>query len=192
MPRVLSQMVALGTPAPSFSLPDPEGKLHSLDDAADAKAVLVVFLCNHCPFVKHLADELAAITSRYAPQGLATFGIMSNDVASHPDDAPEKMSAEAQARGYSFPYLFDADQEVAKSFKAMCTPDFFLYGTDRTLVYRGQFDDSRPDSGTATGDDLDAAIEAIIYGDPVPAEQMPSTGCNIKWREGNEPDYVNT
>ena len=190
MPRVLSQMVELGTPAPSFSLPDPEGRMHSLDDAANAKAILVVFLCNHCPFVKHVADELAAMTRKYAAEGLVTFGIMSNDITNHPDDSPEKMASEAQARGYTFPYLHDSNQEVAKAFKAMCTPDFFLYGPDRTLIYRGQFDDSRPDSGNATGDDLDAAIEAAIFGDPVPAEQMPSMGCNIKWLPGNEPDYA--
>ena len=190
MPRVASQMVELGTPAPDFSLPDPTGAMHALSDAADSKAVLIVFLCNHCPFVKHLADELAAMTSKYASDGLVTFGIMPNDIESHPDDGPEHMAAEATSRGYTFPYLYDKDQSVAKAFKAMCTPDFFLYGPDRTLVYRGQFDDSRPDNGTATGDDLDAAIEAVIYGDPVPAEQMPSLGCNIKWRPGNEPDYV--
>ena len=190
MPRVLSQMVELGTPAPSFSLPDPEGRMHSLDDAANAKAILVVFLCNHCPFVKHVADELAAMTRKYAAEGLVTFGIMSNDITNHPDDSPEKMASEAQARGYTFPYLHDSNQEVAKAFKAMCTPDFFLYGPDRTLIYRGQFDDSRPDSGNGTGDDLDAAIEAAIFGDPVPAEQMPSMGCNIKWLPGNEPDYA--
>lgn len=183
-------MVELGTPAPSFSLPDPEGRMHSLDDAAGAKAILVVFLCNHCPFVKHVADELSAMTRKYAAEGLVTFGIMSNDITNHPDDSPEKMASEAQARGYTFPYLHDANQEVAKAFKAMCTPDFFLYGPDRTLIYRGQFDDSRPDSGNATGDDLDAAIEAALFGDPVPAEQMPSMGCNIKWLPGNEPDYA--
>ena len=190
MPRVLSQMVELGTPAPSFTLPDSNGTMHSLDDAAEAKAILVVFMCNHCPFVKHLADELAAMTTKYSAEGLKTFGIMSNDIESHPEDGPEKMAAEVTSRGYTFPYLFDADQEVAKAYKAMCTPDFFLYGPDRILAYRGQFDDSRPDNGSATGDDLDAAIEAILFGDPVPAEQMPSLGCNIKWRPGNEPDYV--
>jgi peroxiredoxin len=184
-------MVALGTPAPPFSLQDPEGVVHGLDDAADHPVVLIAFICNHCPFVKHLADELAALSDDYASRGVRTFAIMPNDVDEYPDDAPKLMAVEAQARGYSFPYLHDADQSVAKAYHATCTPDFFIYGPERTLLYRGQFDDSRPDSGTADGKDVRGALDDVLANRPIAAEQKPSLGCNIKWKTGNAPTLNN-
>lgn len=189
MPRVESQMIDLATPAPMFTLPDASGALHSLSDAADAKAILVVFLCNHCPFVKHLADALSAMAREFQPAGLATFGIMPNDIETHPDDGPVHMLEEAAARNYPFPYLLDQDQAVAKAYRAMCTPDFYLFDAEHLLVYRGQFDDSRPDAGVANGADLRAAIEATLSGSTPSADQRPSLGCNIKWIPGAEPAY---
>lgn len=182
MPRVESQMIALGTLAPAFRLPDGTGSMVALEDAIDAKAILVAFICNHCPFVKHLADPLASMAKEFAGQGLATFGIMSNDIVNYPDDGPEEMVREAAARGYEFPYLLDEDQSVAKAYQAMCTPDFYLFGEDKKLVYRGQFDDSRPGDGEATGKSLREAIERTLKGESVDeAGQRPSLGCNIKW-----------
>jgi len=181
-------MVELGTSAPWFSLPDSEGHIHSLDDASDSPVVLIAFICNHCPFVKHLADELAALSKEYSSQGVATFAIMSNDVDTYPDDAPPRMREEAQMRNYEFPYLHDADQGIAKAYQATCTPDFFVYGPERTLVYRGQFDDSRPDSGTADGKDLRNALDDALAGRPVTHPQKPSLGCNIKWKPENNPN----
>ncbi len=188
MVAVNSQMLPLGTRAPDFSLPDPDGSLHALADAANA--YLVMFICNHCPFVKHVRAELARIGRDYAPKDVALYAINSNDVETHPDDSPERMRDEIREQGYTFPYLYDADQSVAKAYRAACTPDFFLFDANRSLVYRGQLDDSRPSNGIpVTGRDLRAALDAVLTGRNVDEEQVPSIGCNIKWRPGNEPDY---
>lgn len=179
-----SKMVPLGTKAPHFRLPDPSGKYYSLDDFADKPALLVMFICNHCPYVKHIRSALAQFAREYIPKGLAIVAINSNDITQYPEDSPEKMAEEARAAGYIFPYLFDETQEVAKAYGAACTPDFFLYDKERKLVYRGQFDDSRP--GTAlppTGADLREAVDAVLEGRPVSAQQKPSLGCNIKWKQ---------
>lgn len=190
MARTLSTMLPLGTKAPDFSLVNVDGRTVSLADFAGRPALLVVFLCNHCPFVKHLADQLEELTSAYIAKGMGVVGISSNDVANYPADSPEQMVAEAEARGYQFPYLYDETQEVAKAYRAACTPDFFLFDGDQKLVYRGQFDDSRPDSGIpVTGADLRAAVDAVLAGRQPSAEQRASLGCNIKWKPGNEPDY---
>lgn len=192
MVKTASTMVELGSPAPDFSLLNVDGQTVSLAELGPAKAVLIVFMCNHCPFVKHVADELTRLALDYMPQGLAMVGINSNDTDKHPDDSPEQMVHEAEMRGYPFPYLFDETQEVAKAYHAACTPDFFLYDADKTLVYRGQLDSSRPGNGQPlTGKDLRAAIDAVLGGNPVPAPQIPSIGCNIKWKEGMEPAYFN-
>jgi peroxiredoxin len=187
-----SNMVPLGTTAPAFSLPDAVcGQAVSLHDFEGKPALLVMFLCNHCPFVKHVRAELARIGRDYQERGLAVVAISSNDVSKYPDDSPEKMREESEAAGYTFPYLYDETQEVAKAYKAACTPDFYLYDRQRKLVYRGQLDDSRPRNGLPlTGRDLRAAIDAVLTGKPAPAQQMPSIGCNIKWKSGNEPDYA--
>ena len=190
MVRVPSQMIELGSEAPPFTLPDPAGRMHALEDAADARGIVVAFMSNHCPFVKHLADEFSAFARSFIDSGGAVFAIMSNDVAGYPDDAPDRMAQEVKDRGYVFPYVHDAEQSVAKAYGATCTPDFFLYGPDRRLVYRGQFDDSRPGSGVATGEDLEAAAAALLSGASPLDVQKPSVGCNIKWRAGNEPDYA--
>lgn len=182
MPRIPSTMVQLGTPCPDFNLPDPSGRMHGLSDAGEAPAVLVAFICNHCPFVKHIADRMAVLIAEFGEEGLVTFAINSNDFEAHPEDAPPRMAEETIARGYGFPYLIDEDQSVAKAFDAACTPDFFLYDQDRNLVYRGQFDETRPGEGEAHGADLECAIEAVLERRPVPAEQHPSLGCNVKWR----------
>ena len=190
MVMTASTMLVLGTQAPSFSLPDIDGSIVSSADFADAKGLLVIFMCNHCPFVIHLRSALAEFGEEYQAKGLALVGISSNDVSTHPDDSPEKMAEEARSAGYTFPYLFDETQDVAKAYRAACTPDFFLFDQDRALVYRGQFDDSRPESGIpVTGIDLRAACDAVLAGNQVPETQKPSIGCNIKWREGSEPDY---
>jgi peroxiredoxin len=190
MARTPSTMLPLGTKAPEFSLVNVDGRTVSLADFADAPALLVVFMCNHCPFVKHLADALAQFTSEYLTKRLAVVGINSNDVANYPADSPEQMVREAEERGYRFPYLYDETQEVAKAYRAACTPDFFLFDRDRRLVYRGQFDDSRPDNGKAiTGADLRAAVDAVLAGKKPGEQQRPSIGCNIKWKPGNEPEY---
>ncbi len=184
-------MVPLGTPAPRFSLPEPAtGRTVSLDDFRDAPALLVVFLCNHCPYVKHIRHALADFAREYQPRGLAVVGINSNDASQYPDDAPDKMVEEVREVGYTFPYLYDETQEVAKAYRAACTPDFFLYDRERRLVYRGQFDDSRPGNEVpVTGRDLRTAADAVLAGRPVPQDQKPSLGCNIKWKPGNEPEY---
>ena len=183
-----STMLSLGTTAPPFSLPDTDGATVSLDDFAGRKALVVIFMCNHCPYVKHLADGLAALGRDYGPRDVGIVAISSNDVDTHPDDSPAKMKEEKAARGYAFPYLFDDIQEVAAAYEAACTPDFFLFDADRRLVYRGQFDDSRPGSDEpVTGADLRAALDAVLAGQPVTDEQKPSLGCNIKWKPGNEP-----
>jgi peroxiredoxin len=191
MVRVPSTMVELGSPAPDFSLPEPAtGRTVSRDDFASAPALLVAFLSNHCPFVKHVAAGLADFADEYRAKGLAMVAICANDAASYPDDSPPKMAQEVERRGYSFPYLFDESQDVAKAFRAACTPDFFLYDATRKLVYRGQFDDSRPSLDVpVTGADLRAACDAVLAGRAPAAEQTPSVGCNIKWKAGNAPPW---
>ncbi|QKT02953.1 thioredoxin family protein [Ectothiorhodospiraceae bacterium 2226] len=185
-----STMLALGTPAPDFALPDPTGRQYTLADFADQPALLVVFMCNHCPYVKHIRSELARFAADYQPRGLAVVGINANDISQKPDDSPAKMAEEARSVGYTFPYLFDETQAVAKAYMAACTPDFFLFDKARRLVYRGQFDESRPGNNLpVTGNDLRAAAEAALAGEPLPADQKPSIGCNIKWKPGNEPPY---
>ncbi len=190
MVRTASTMLPLGTAAPAFSLPDTNGKTVSLGDFAAAPALLVMFICNHCPYVKHVAPGLAELTREYQGRGVAVVGINSNDVENYPDDAPAKMAQEVRQRGYTFPYLYDETQQVAKVYHAACTPDFFVFDKDRKLVYRGQMDSSRPGGGVSvTGEDLRAALDAVLAGKPVRKEQRPSMGCNIKWKPGNEPDY---
>jgi peroxiredoxin len=185
-----STMLSLGTTAPQFQLPDPDGNVVSLEDIKVAKALLVIFICNHCPFVKHIRQGLSAFGREYGNRGLAIVAINSNDVENYPDDSPAKMKDEALEAGYTFPYLYDETQEVAKSYRAACTPDFFLFDAERQLVYRGQFDDSRPSNALpVTGDDLRAAADAVLAGQLVPEGQKPSIGCNIKWKAGNAPDY---
>jgi peroxiredoxin len=183
-------MLPLGTKAPDFSLPNVDGRTPSLDDFKGAKAYLIVFMCNHCPYVKHIAPELARLAREYQKKGVAVVGINSNDVASHPDDSPEQMAREVESRGYTFPYLYDATQKVAHAYHAACTPDFYVFDKDRKLAYRGQLDSSRPDSGVPlTGKDLRGALDAVLAGKPAADDQKPSIGCNIKWKPGNEPDY---
>jgi len=183
-------MVELGTEAPGFSLPDTSGKTVSLEDFKDAEALLVMFICNHCPFVKHVRDGLAKLGNDYKGRGLAIVAINSNDVSNYPEDSPEEMAKEAKSAGYSFPYLYDETQEVAKAHRAACTPDFFLYDRERRLVYRGQLDDSRPGNNLpVTGADLRAAVDAVLAGGAPSADQKASIGCNIKWKPGNEPKY---
>ncbi len=190
MVRTPSTMLPLGSPAVDFSLVNVDGQTLGFSDVAGTRGTLVMFICNHCPFVKHVADQLAMLGREYLPRGLGMVAINSNDVATHPADSPEQMVRESEERGYGFPYLFDETQEVAKAYRAACTPDFYVFDADRRLVYRGQLDDSRPDSGIpVTGADLRRAVDAVLAGEPVPEAQQPSIGCNIKWRPGNEPDY---
>jgi peroxiredoxin len=190
MVRTPSTMLPLGTQAPDFKLMNVDGREVELADFAGKPALLVMFMCNHCPFVIHVAEELARLSSEYMARGVAVVGINSNDTATHPADSPERMVAEAEERGYQFPYLFDETQEVAHEYRAACTPDFFLFDQDRKLVYRGQLDDSRPGNGVpVTGKDLRAALDAVLAGRKPAEEQRASLGCNIKWKAGNEPDY---
>jgi peroxiredoxin len=190
MTATLSAMHSLGTEAPDFRLPDATGKVVSISDFEDSPALLVIFMCNHCPYVKHVRAVLARMTRQFQAEGVAVVGINSNDVASYPDDSPEKMRDEAAAAGYTFPYLYDETQEVAKAYGAACTPDFFLYDAQRRLVYRGQMDDSRPGNcRPVTGAELRAAVSAVLAGEPLSQEQRPSMGCSIKWKPGNEPGY---
>jgi peroxiredoxin len=190
MVRTPSTMLPLGTTAPDFGLPNVDGRIVSLADAAGPKGTVVMFICNHCPFVKHVADQLAALGRDVMPLGVGVVAISSNDVSTHPADSPEQMVHEAEDRGYPFPYLYDESQEVAKDYHAACTPDFFLFDASRKLVYRGQLDASRPGNDIpVTGVDLRAAIDAVLAGRPVATEQRPSLGCNIKWKPGNEPAY---
>jgi len=190
MAETPSTMLALGTKAPAFHLADPHGKWVSSDDFKDSAALLVVFMCNHCPYVKHIRSKFAELAKEYQARGVAVVGINSNDAESYPDDRPEKMADEIKRVGYTFPYLYDESQEVAKAYRAACTPDFYLFDRDRLLVYRGQFDDSRPgNERPVTGADLRAALDAVLAGCPVASNQRPSLGCNIKWKRGNAPDY---
>src|SRR5215469_15097317 len=190
MVAVNSTMLPLGTKAPDFRLPDTGGKAVSLADFSAAPALVIVFMCNHCPYVKHVRDGLAKLARDYQPQHVAMVGISSNDVANYPDDSPAKMAAEAKSAGYVFPYLYDESQAVAKAYKAACTPDFYVFDKDQRLVYRGQLDDSRPGNGMpVTGKDVRSALDAVLADKPVSPTQKPSIGCNIKWKPGNEPDY---
>lgn len=183
-------MLPLGTAAPDFKLPDTNGKLVSIADFTGKPALLVMFICNHCPYVKHVRAELTKLSHDYASHGVGIVAISANDVVNYPEDSPAKMAEEAKEAGYDFPYLFDESQAVARAYHAACTPDFFLFDRDRKLVYRGQLDDSRPGNGMpVTGKDLRAALESLLDGKPLSIEQRPSLGCNIKWRVGNEPDY---
>ena len=185
-----STMVPLGTAAPEFSLPDPSGTIVSLNDFQGSNAYLIAFICNHCPYVKHVRKELAAIGRDYQAKGATVIAINSNDVANYPDDSPAKMKEEVQIAGYTFPYLYDETQDVAKAYKAACTPDFYVYDGDKKLVYRGQMDDSRPGSNApVTAEDLRAALDAVLSGTAASIEQKPSVGCNIKWKPGSEPAY---
>ena len=194
---VSSTMLALGTPAPDFSLPDvTAGRSVSLRDFAENQALLVIFLCAHCPYVVHVQPELARLAKDYGSRGVAIVGITSNDPIQYPQDAPEPTAAAMRAAGLTFPVLFDETQSVAKAYTAACTPDFFLFGPDRSLVYRGQLDDSRPGRGpdrpgrgVLDGKHLRRALEAVLHGQPVDPEQFASIGCNIKWKPGNEPAY---
>ena len=185
-------MLALGTAAPRFALRDAvSGRTVKLDEFVSSGALLVAFICNHCPFVKHILDGFVAFARDFAPRGLAIVAISSNDVASYPADAPEEMKRVAESKGFVFPYLYDESQEVAKAYQAVCTPDFFLFDRERRLVYRGQFDRSRPSSAIpVTGSDLRAAAEAVLSGRPISKEQTPSVGCSIKWKPGQEPDWA--
>ena len=186
-----STMLPLGTPAPDFGLPDPSGRQVSLADFADAPGLVVAFICNHCPYVQHIRAGLARFARDYQPRGLAIVAINANDAKTHPEDAPSQMAEEAKRQGYVFPYLYDETQQVAKAFRAACTPEFYLFDAARRLVYRGQFDASRPGKAIpVTGSDLRAACDALLAGRPVPSDQKPGIGCNIKWRRGNEPDYA--
>ncbi|MDG2376899.1 MAG: thioredoxin family protein [Woeseiaceae bacterium] len=183
-----SEMLELGTVAPDFNLPDPDGVMHSLGKGK--QAYLVMFLCNHCPFVIHVRDELAHLGRDYSSDAVSIVAINSNDVTAHPADNPEKMKEEAATSGYEFPYVLDESQEVAKAYRAACTPDFFLFDADKKLVYRGQLDTSRPSNDVpVTGKDLRDALDAVLNGRPIAEDQTPSVGCNIKWSAGNEPDY---
>jgi len=183
-------MLPLGTSAPDFQLPDTNGKTVSLADFKSQAALVVIFMCNHCPYVKHIRAGLAQLAQDYLPRNVAIVGINANDVANYPDDSPAKMAAEVKAAGYAFPYLYDEKQNVAKAYRAACTPDFFLFDRGRRLVYRGQFDGSRPGNGIpVTGKDLRTAIDAVLAGKTTSEFQTPSMGCNIKWKAGNEPDY---
>ncbi|MFZ0492628.1 MAG: thioredoxin family protein [Acidimicrobiia bacterium] len=187
-----STMLPLGTAAPDFQLPDVvTGRTVRRDDFSDRAALLVVFTCNHCPYVKHLEVGIAAFARDYADADLAIVAIAPNDVSTYPEDAPEALAARAGELGFEFPYLYDESQEVAAAFTAMCTPDFFLFGPDRMLAYRGRFDESRPNSGKpVTGRDLRAAVDAVLAGEPVSEDQWPSMGCSIKWKDGNTPAYA--
>jgi peroxiredoxin len=186
MPEAISAMLPLGTKAPQFRLPDPHGKLVSSEDFQGAPALLVVFLCNHCPYVKHVQAAFAGLAREYQARGARVVGISSNDVEAFPEDGPEKMAEEIVSAGYTFPYLYDESQEVAQAYRAACTPDFFLFDRDARLVYRGQFDGSRPKNNVpVTGADLRAALDAVLEGRPVPSDQKPSVGCNIKWKSGS-------
>ena len=190
MARTESTMAALGMVASDFALRDPGGRTVAIGDFADAPGLLVVFICNHCPFVIHIREVLARSLKEYQGKGLAVVAISSNDAVNFPQDGPEAMARAVDEFGYTFPYLFDETQSVAKAYKAACTPDFFLFDGGRRLVYRGQFDGSRPGNEIpVTGTDLGAAVEALLSGDAIPSDQRPSIGCNIKWKAGNEPDY---
>jgi len=184
-----SAMPDLGSPLPAFELPGTDGQSVSPASFHDSKALLVAFWCNHCPYVQHIRDSFAVFAREYQSRGLAIVAISANDVSMHPDDSPEMMRIEAERNGFPFPYLYDETQEVARAFRAACTPDFFLYDGQQHLVYRGQFDASRPgNSVPVSGVDLRNAVDCVLNGQPVDNAQVPSIGCNIKWKPGNEPE----
>jgi peroxiredoxin len=189
MAKTLSTMLDLGTTAPELNLPDVvSGRTITLASFKDSTALLVMFICRHCPFVKHVQHELARLGLDYRERGLGIVAISANDAANYPDDAPPQLKAMAAELGFNFPFCYDETQEVAKAYRAACTPDFFLFDKDRKLAYRGQLDDSRPESGIpVTGRDLRAAIDDVLAQRPVGVSQRPSLGCNIKWKPGNEP-----
>lgn len=191
MVRTVSTMLDLGTPAPDFSLPEPAtGEKVSLADFADAKALLVMFICNHCPYVLRIEEGMIRVGKALVDAGVAVVAISANDASQYPDDSPQKIAERVKEKGYSFPYLYDATQEVAKAFAAACTPDFFLFDGERKLVYRGQFDDARPrNDAPVTGKDIKEAVRRLLAGEPPLEQQTPSIGCNIKWKVGSEPDY---
>lgn len=192
MVKTASTMLPLGTIAPDFRLPNIDGRTMSLDEIATGKGLVVMFICNHCPFVKHVAPELVRLTKDYEARGIRFVGISSNDVAAYPADSPEMMKQEAAAQGYTFPYLFDETQQVAQAYRAACTPDFYIFDQNKRLVYRGQLDDSRPGNGKPlNGSDLRGALDQLLSGAELPADQRPSIGCNIKWKPGHEPTYFN-
>jgi len=193
MARTASTMLELGTQAPDFQLPDTvSGKTVSLATFADKSALLMMFICRHCPYVKHIQSGLAKLGQDYADRDIAIVAVSANDAENYPDDAPDKLKEIALEAGYVFPFCYDETQAVAKAYSAACTPDFFLFDRDRKLVYRGQFDSSRPSTETpVTGEDLRAAIDAVLTGAPIDPDQKPSLGCNIKWKPGNAPSYFN-
>jgi peroxiredoxin len=192
MARRQSRMLPLGTMAPLFALRDTvSGRTVALEDVASSPALLIAFICNHCPFVKHILDGFVAFARDFGPRGLAVVAISPNDAESYPEDAPGEMSRVAKLKGFTFPYLHDESQEVAKAYQAICTPDFFLFDRERRLVYRGQFDGSRPGNRIpVTGSDLRAAADALLRGLAVPTQQTPSVGCSIKWKVGRDPDWA--
>ena len=192
MALTASTMLALGTKAPDFQLTEvSSGEQISLHNFDENKALLVIFICQHCPFVKHIQDQLSSLEKDYSGSDLAMAAISSNDAARYPDDSPESLSSMARQLGLSFPLLYDETQAVAQAFTAACTPDFFLFDRNRQLVYRGQLDDSRPGNGKPlTGSDLREAIDAVLADEPISSDQKPSIGCNIKWKPGNEPSYL--
>jgi peroxiredoxin len=184
-------MLALGTAAPDFALPDPSGRLHRLSQYRESPALLLAFICNHCPYVKHVLPAFVTFAREYGSRGLTTLAISSNDVSAYPQDAPDEMARLAAALEFPFPYLYDESQAVALGYQAVCTPDFFLFDRSRRLVYRGQFDGSRPGNGVAvTGADLRNAVDALLAGRPVPAQQTPSVGCSMKWKKNNAPEWA--
>ncbi|MDT8436753.1 MAG: thioredoxin family protein [Gemmatimonadota bacterium] len=190
MAETPSTMLPLGTPLPAFTLQDAvSGRAVTQDDVTGDEGLLVMFLCNHCPFVKHVLPELRRLAADAAGRGVGIVAINANDTERYPDDAPPRMKELAEREGWDFPFLLDASQEIAKTFRAACTPDFFLFDADRRLAYRGRLDETRPGRGEPHGADLRAALDAVTAGDPVPEPQQPSVGCNIKWKPGNEPDY---
>jgi peroxiredoxin len=183
-------MLPLGTKAPAFALPDTKGQTISLSDFEDAPALLVVFMCNHCPYVIHIREAFVRLVEEYQAKGVAVVGINANDVDTYPEDSPEAMARDAEIHGYTFPYLYDQSQQVAQAYRAACTPDFFLFDGERRLVYRGQMDSSRPGNDKPlSGEDLRGALDAVLAGADVSSVQKPSMGCNIKWKQGNEPEY---
>ena len=192
MAKVNSTMLPLGTQAPSFSLYDPEGNLFTLDRSSKSNAFLVMFICNHCPFVHHIRKELARLANDYINRDVSIIAINSNDYETHPGDSPEKMKDEIIEWGYNFPYLVDEDQSVAIAYQASCTPDFFLFDSQQQLVYRGQLDGGRPSNDIpVNGRDIRAALDTLLAGDDVSEEQVPSVGCNIKWKPNNSPEWFN-
>jgi peroxiredoxin len=184
-------MLPLGAAAPAFRLPDPEGRMYGLEDFEEAPALLVAFLCNHCPYVKHILPGFAAFAREYEPMGLAIIAISANDVMAYPKDGPKEMARVARQHGFEFPYVYDESQETALAYQAVCTPDLFLYDGARKLAYRGQFDDSRPGSDTpVTGASLRVAADAVLAGRTTSTDQRPSIGCSIKWKQDRQPDWA--